>query len=96
MALKFLSKQSLHRWCVLSLSRLKLKACPNIISLNGFQLKSHFQSDDCQIMQLPSIKNPGFPKTTFKPCDLSRSKVSKGPQDFATPPKGLHESVYVL
>ena len=62
MALKFLSKQSLHRWCVLSLSRLKLKAFPNIVSLNGFELKSHFQSDDCQIMQLPSIKNAGFPK----------------------------------
>ena len=61
MALKFLSKQRLRR-CVLSFSRLKLKACPNIVSLNGFELKSHFQSDDCQIMQLPSIKNAGFPK----------------------------------
>ena len=61
MALKFLSKQSLRR-CVLSFSRLKLKACRNIVSLNGFELKSHFQSDNCQIMQLPSIKNAGFPK----------------------------------
>ena len=61
MALKFLSKQSLRR-CVLSLSRLKLKACPNIVSLNGFELKSHFQSDNSQITQLPSIKNAGFPK----------------------------------
>ena len=61
MALKFLSNQSL-RQCVLLFSRLKLKACPNIVSLNGFELKSHFQSDDCQIMQLPSIKNAGFPK----------------------------------
>ena len=61
MQLKFLSKQSLRR-CVLSFSRLKLKACPNIVSLNGFELKSHFQSDNCQIMQLPSIKNAGFPK----------------------------------
>ena len=61
MALKFLSKQSLYR-CVLSFSRLKLKACPNIESLNGFELKSHFQSDNSQMMQLPSIKNAGFPK----------------------------------
>ena len=61
MALKFLSKLRLRR-CVLFFSRLKLKACPNIVSLNGFELKSHFQSDDCQIMQLPSIKNAGFPK----------------------------------
>ena len=35
-------------------------------------------------------------KMTFKPCDLLRSKVSKARQDFSTPPKGLHESVYVL
>ena len=47
-------------------------------------------------MQLPSIKKREFPKTMFKPCDLPRRKVSKARQDFATPPKGLHESVYVL
>ena len=41
-------------------------------------------------------KKRGFPKTTFKPCDLPLSKVSKARQDFATPPKGLHESVYVV
>ena len=67
-----------------------------MVSLDGFELISHFQSDNCQIMQLPSIKKRGFPKMTFKPCDLARSKVSKARQDFATPPKGLHESVYVL
>ena len=95
MARKFLSKQGLRR-CVLSFPRLKLKAYPNIVSLNGFELKSPFQSDNSQIMQLPSIKKRGFPKTTFKPCDLPRSKVSKSRQDFSTPPKGPHESVYVL
>ena len=95
MALKFVSKQSLRRG-VLSFRRLKLKAGPNIVSLDGFELISHFQSDNCQIMQLPSIKKRGFPKMTFKPCDLPRSKVSKARQDFSTPPKGLHESVYVL
>ena len=84
MALKFLSNQSLRR-CVLLFSRLKLKACPNIVSLNGFELNltSHH-------------KKRGFAKTTFKPCGLPRSKVSKARQDFSTPPKGLHESVYVL
>ena len=61
MARKFLSKQGLRR-CVLSFPRLKLKAYPNIVSLDGFELKSPFQSDNSQIMQLPSIKNAGFPK----------------------------------
>ena len=54
-------KTSLRR-CVLSFPRLKLKAYPNIVSLDGFELKSPFQSDNSQIMQLPSIKNAGFPK----------------------------------
>ena len=37
--------------------KIKLKACPNIVSLNGFELKSHFESDNRrQIMQLPSVQ----------------------------------------
>ena len=45
-------KTSLRR-CVLSFPRLKLKAYPKIVSLDGFELKSPFQSDNSQIMQFP-------------------------------------------